>query len=639
MNQSPLYTRIKVAIIDSGIDAQHPDIGGIKGGTSIVIGPGDKPVFGAEHGDVAGHGTACAGIVRRYAPRADLYSVRIFDDSLRADGRALVAAIEWCIDQDMDVLNLSLGGTDGGMRTELERVCLKASCRGLVLVAAAHNEGRPSYPAIFDGVIGVGAARIPGGTGHYYDRGAIECRARGDAQRVCWTQPRHLVVSGTSYAAPHISGTVAALLCEFPTSKDGSRLERVRNLLRDTALAPSRPVALSGRHPASFETAATDLRWIKKAAIYPFNKEMHALVRGRDLLPFSLAGIADPAGKGLVGKDAGEALGLDPIGVRICPRLSDACVGADTLVLGYVDQLGRIGRRIDPVGEAVRMALKRGLNVFSFLGIPPERYPDLHELARRKGLHLSYPYIGEAHLQQVLGAAGSCGPVDVPVLGVFGTSAQQGKFTLQLALRRQLLARGYRVGQLGTEHHAALFGMDLAFPMGYAPAVSIPVHHYVPYLDGVLRLLCRQRQPDLILVGGQSGIMPYDLEAHSAQMVPALAFLLGTRPDACVLVVNSIDTDTYIQDTLDGLRALAKTPTLMLAMSDKEKHIRAAYGRTFIRPRPLPGAEIERHLRRLEDRFGLPAIQITSDEGQRRMVDAVVAHFSAEEQSCQKKRA
>ena len=615
----------RVAIIDSGIDPTHEKIGAVH---EVLLDSVSPPTAVS-----AGHGTACAGIIRQIAPTATLYDVRLFDESLTADGPALLAAVRWAIEQRMDVVNLSLGTTDVTFRDALAEVCRQAREAGVILVAAEHNDGRESYPAVLSDVIGVAGGKVRGRYGYYYRPGdAIECVARGDAQRVCWTDPRYVMVSGTSFAAPHVTGMVALIRQAHP----GASLEQVREQLQANALQGTPELLLNTRsrpvttpeppaNPSSFS-------WIQKAALYPFNKEMHALVRARDLLAFEITGIADPVGKGLVGQDAGKELGLPDVGVRIRPRLASVLAEADTLILGYVDQLGRIGKQ-DVLRTAIETALEHDCHVFSFLAVPQAEYGDLYECADKKGLHLTYPLVSSDDVQQVLQAEPAYSPVDVPVLGVFGTSAQQGKFTLQLILRRRLLHLGYRIGQVGTEHHAALFGMDVAFPMGYASNVSLPLQYYVPYLDYKLRQLSQQ-QPDLILVGSQSGTIPYDVHEHRTYSLTSTAFLLGTKPDACILVVNSIDVDEYIQDTIDALRALAKAPTLLLAMSDQEKHIRSAYGRTFIKPRPMTAEHIKRTLGRLEDRFGLPAVSILSEAGQQRMVDTVVNHFAEESVSC-----
>ena len=623
---------VRVAVVDSGIVPDHPKVGPVAGGVALTVGPDGTLVYGDDHADCAGHGTACAGIIRRKAPEAALYSVRVFDESLSTEGRLLIAAIEWAVAQGMDLIHLSLGTTDVGYRDALARVCRNAADKGVILVSAEHNEGRESYPALLADVIGVGAGKLRGLYDYHYRPGAaIECIARGDPQRVCWREPPEMMLGGTSFAAPHITGLIALIRQAHP----GASLEQVRGILEANARPETarrsettKPMSTVAPQP----DAADRFAWICKAALYPYNKEMHALMRGRDLLGFEIVGVADPVGKGLVGKDAGEAIGLSSAGLRIAPRLSLALEGADTLILGYVDELSRIRKR-DLLRECVQTALEQGVHVFSLLALPRERYADLYEMAEIRGLQLYYPELSAKEAQQTLDEASSYPQVDVPVLAVMGTSSQQGKFTLQLALRRRLLKLGYRVGQVGTEHHAELFGMDCAFPMGYAASVRMPLDYYIPFVDAKMREICQWKRPHLILTGTQSGTVPYDVREPQTQTLPTIAFLMGVKLDACVLVVNSVDADDYIQDTIDGIRALCQAPTLLLAMPDQEKHIQEAYGRTAIKPRRMSEDEIRDNLEHLERTFGLPAVCITARADIHRAVDVVVEHFAAEEKN------
>ncbi len=629
-------SNVKVAIVDSGIAPSHPKVGEVAGGVALSPAPDGSVISTRDWTDCSGHGTACAGIVRKKAPECDIFSIRIFEESLSTGDPTLIAGLEWAITQQMDVVNLSLGSTDVSCREHLREVCRQAAKAGVVVVAAEHNAGRVSYPAIFPEVIGVRGGWVYGLYDYFYcSEAAIECVARGNYQRVCWLNQSEIIFAGTSFATAHISGIVALIRGAFP----GATLEKVREVLQANAL-PGNPeqIGSEGRvlpAPATQSLVrvsgfpqGSPCEWIGKAAIYPFNKEMHAFVRFRDLLSFELVGVADPIGKGMVGKDAGEVLGISPVGLSIRPRLAAALQGADTLILGYVDQLSRIGKK-DLLRDAVRTALDHRCHVFSFIPVPQDVYPDLHEFAASKGLRLTFPSIDFDEVRNDLCSGQNYGSVDVPVVGVFGTSSQQGKFTLQLALRRLLVHQGYRIGQMGTEHHSALFGMDFAFPMGYASPLDLPLHLYVPYLDSKMRQICRQRQPDLMIVGSQSGTIPYDVREHGAPSMVSIAFLLGTKPDACILVVNSIDADRYIEDSIDALRVLAKAPTLLLAMSDKEKHIRAAYGRSWVMPRQMKPAEISGKLGYLEDRFCLPAVEIASAQGQRRMAEEVVRFFAS----------
>jgi uncharacterized NAD-dependent epimerase/dehydratase family protein len=332
----------------------------------------------------------------------------------------------------------------------------------------------------------------------------------------------------------------------------------------------------------------------------------------------------------MVGKDAGEVIDEPVVGLKIQPNIRQAMVGADTLVLGYVDLLGRIRKR-DLLREYVQVALDEGCHVFCFQELDPTVYGDLYDLADQKELRIAYPHVSVDEMVRMGKRFKSLSPVDVPVVSVMGTSSQQGKFTLQLALRRKLRQAGYRVGQLGTEHHACLLGMDAVFPMGYASPLKLPLQYYVPYLDYKMREICERKNPDIILTGSQSGTIPYDVMEHSTHSMSSLAFLLGVKADVCILVVNSIDVEEYIRDTIDGIRAVCKAPTLALAMGDREKHIRVAYGQSMITPQKMGRSDIERHLKRLEDTFQLPAVEILSEVGQQRVVDTVVQYFSKDQ--------
>jgi hypothetical protein len=92
--------KVKVAIVDSGVHAAHPHVGGIAGGVTIA---------GEDLVDRLGHGTAVAGAIREKAPDAELYAVKIFDRRLSASFENLSRALEWCVEHRMDVINLSIG--------------------------------------------------------------------------------------------------------------------------------------------------------------------------------------------------------------------------------------------------------------------------------------------------------------------------------------------------------------------------------------------------------------------------------------------------------------------------------------------------------------------------------------------------
>jgi Subtilase family len=142
---------VRVGIIDSGVNIAHPHIVGVAGGVTI-----GETIDERTYTDIIGHGTAVTAAIQEKAPEAEYFAVRVFCSSLRTRVEYLVRAIEWCIDQDLHVINLSLGTTNATHARLFEPVIARAVARGVVLVSARENDGCPTLPGILPGVIAVG---------------------------------------------------------------------------------------------------------------------------------------------------------------------------------------------------------------------------------------------------------------------------------------------------------------------------------------------------------------------------------------------------------------------------------------------------------------------------------------------------
>src|SRR5262249_53484921 len=137
---------------------------------------------------------------------------------------------------------------------------------------------------------------------------------------------------------------------------------------------------------------------------YPFNKEIHALVRFRDLAPFTIAAVADPPGNRQCGQDAGEALGAAPAGIAIRPDLDGALAEADTLILGHTEAVPATGGW-SLLGGLVGRAVEQGRHVFSLPRVDPAQHVDLFQLAAAKGVHIADPTVTRSEVAEVLHAA------------------------------------------------------------------------------------------------------------------------------------------------------------------------------------------------------------------------------------------
>jgi subtilisin len=211
---------VKVAVIDSGIDASHPAVSAVAGGVALEYDPdaddGVKKTEGS-HSDLFGHGTACAAIIRRAAPACELYSVRVLGAKLTGKGLVFAAGLRWAIDNGMQVVNLSLSTGKKDYFGLFHELADEAYFRGVMLVSAVNNVVAPSYPSQYSSVFSVAAHD---GTDpfrfDYNPSPPVEFGAPGIDVEVAWLSGATVEATGNSFAAPHLAGLVARILSKHP---------------------------------------------------------------------------------------------------------------------------------------------------------------------------------------------------------------------------------------------------------------------------------------------------------------------------------------------------------------------------------------------------------------------------------------
>jgi subtilisin family serine protease len=209
---------IKVCLIDSGVDADHPALGGmLKGGVIVERGPEGPVVKEEAHGDLFGHGTACAGIIHSLAPEAEMYSCRVLGSNLKGGGDALVGGVQWAIENGMDVINLSLSTRKPEYVVALHDLVDRAYFNKSILVAAANNLPVYSYPWLFSSVISVASHSEKDPYTFYYNPAPpVEFTAPGVDLELAWAGGSTATGTGNSYATPHIVGIAALILSKHP---------------------------------------------------------------------------------------------------------------------------------------------------------------------------------------------------------------------------------------------------------------------------------------------------------------------------------------------------------------------------------------------------------------------------------------
>ena len=208
---------VRVCILDSGIEAGHPLVGAVQEAYVVGVEDGEEHVEPDTGGDVVGHGTACAGIVRSIARDVELVSVRVIGSGYTGSGRVLLAGLRWAVEQGYDVINMSLSTTKRDFAAVLHDVADSAYFRRTVLVASAHNLPVESYPWRFSSVISVGSHEDPDPLTFYFNPNPpVEFFARGLELDVAWLGGATLRCTGNSFATPHIAGICALVLSKHP---------------------------------------------------------------------------------------------------------------------------------------------------------------------------------------------------------------------------------------------------------------------------------------------------------------------------------------------------------------------------------------------------------------------------------------
>lgn len=198
---------IKVAVIDTGIDFEHPDL--------KVLGGYNSTDPAISYKDDHGHGTHVAGTIAALnnrkgvvgiAPAADLYGVKVLDAEGSGTLETVIGGIQWAVENKMDIANMSLGADTGA--EAFEEAINAASDAGLIIIAAAGNNSGPvGYPAAYKNTIAISASTKEDRMASFSSRGPeVDFIAPGAGIESTYKDGEYKSLDGTSMACPHVTG-------------------------------------------------------------------------------------------------------------------------------------------------------------------------------------------------------------------------------------------------------------------------------------------------------------------------------------------------------------------------------------------------------------------------------------------------
>ncbi|MFP3905731.1 MAG: S8 family serine peptidase [Acidimicrobiales bacterium] len=211
----------RVAVVDSGIEVDHPDLGDCvdrDGGIEVrVESDGETTEIAGPHDDSVGHGTACAGIIHDIAPDATITSVKVLGPGLRGRAAAFLRGLAWAVEQRFDVINLSLGTNRREWALPFYEICDQAYFSGSLVVTAANNLPKASFPSLYASVASVASSMSTDPFRfHHNPEPPTEFLAPGVGVSVAWRGASRIDATGNSYAAPHISGIATLIRAKHP---------------------------------------------------------------------------------------------------------------------------------------------------------------------------------------------------------------------------------------------------------------------------------------------------------------------------------------------------------------------------------------------------------------------------------------
>lgn len=214
----------------------------------------------------------------------------------------------------------------------------------------------------------------------------------------------------------------------------------------------------------------------------------------------------------------------------------------DTVIVSCTSELSMLTRR-NYAKEILENAIKYNKHIYSLENIDTQ-YRDFFP----KITSDMVPYHNAYKLHKNI----------IPVVGVFGTSSKQGKFTLQLSIIKLLKEMGYNVGFISTEPSGYLFNADYVFHFGYGSCSSLNQWESIAVLNELVWPV-QLKSKDILISGCQSGILNYDNSHIDNFAIDQYSYILGLSPNYSIICVNPHDSIDYIKRSISFINSVTES--------------------------------------------------------------------------------
>lgn len=510
-----------------------------------------------DYNDIIGHGTAVTDVLLKGTKNIEsIYCIKIYNDAMEVETTTLIYALEYIFNNiKCDMILISSGVVCCDHYEDLYDVIKRLSLQGIYIISAFDNDGSISFPAAFHAVIGVGITQNKTEKPRVSTDSVLDILLPKQFYRVKWVSPSRIITSGSSFAAAYVASIVAETIIELHDKAKTYKKETLYKILANKLNLEFIEYDTK-QDNTSWKKGITFVKDIHKAIVFPWNKEVHSIARFHELLPFEIVGYYDVKYNLNIGREIKDLLKTQKtIGCIQNIDTLDWNADFDTVICGHCTEISELVKK-DYIKEIVQNCQKYNKRIYAF---------DQEILRYNENIkNLFVPGIEKKDTPKLLG--GRLYNQLTPVLGIFGTSSSQGKYTLQMELRRKFLENGYAVGQITSEPTGYLFQCDGVFPFGYNVNIDTNTEESVSIINRMIWDASHNNSNDIIIVGGQSGCVPYSQNSLLQYNFRGYEFLCGTNPDAFLLCVNPHDPIDYIQRTIQYLYSFNGMPVIAIVL-------------------------------------------------------------------------
>ena len=519
---------IHVAVLDTGLSNKMLRIGN----KNISVLPHNGLSSESNSFQDLSHGDSICSQILSECPdvHIDLYPVFCTNFSDPSDILECLEKILNC-NINYSIINMSFGFEDSTYYNKIRDVCNALTLKGSVLVAAHDNWGTMTYPACLESVIGVDVSEKLERTKDfiYIEGSVINVLCSANQLAAYQSNSKPILSHSTSIHAARITGMISQHFSKTGASGLCEAKRYLKMIADDTIVYSQEKIRVLNQS-------------LGKCVLFPYTKETVTICKLNKYVSGSIYALCDFSLSRRVGEKV-ETYSGEYIFVSTLKQMEISKI--DAIVIGHTDKYPD-SFLIKELKEFIGHFQKLEKHIYLFddrlikIGLIDKNYK-----------FLTLPSIFDENVP--CGNMGKMWNISIPVVSVVGTSPHQGKFSLQVRIKRQMEALGYNVGFIATEPSGYLFDADYVFPYGYGSRVFCNPLKYQILLNDMIHELCKT-DTEIVICGLQSALLPSNYSNAEQDTFIQHSLMFGYNPDAVLVCISPDDDIELILRTISACK-------------------------------------------------------------------------------------